>query len=262
MTVLPLIDGNDCYTPRGRLTDVFMIFLCCDTDTGNFVALLLLAALLRYWCVVWVGRFDPHMMCWWYGVVCWLDWDMLHYCTVKYNEIDLYVEHEIDTTIFTADDLLLSAASVEGYGDGNQGGKGGEGVEGLNGEGVKVVGSKYGEVDVIGQGLDSLDASVEGSGDSNQGGEGGEVEVDECGECVEGLNGEGVEVVGNKSFEVARGLNSGVKEADEEGVKDESDNGDDEEELQEARQKLKEVDRKTNGKVKETIVDETENESF
>ncbi|MBA0829661.1 hypothetical protein Goarm_014252 [Gossypium armourianum] len=162
---------------------------------------------------------------------------------VKYKEIDLYVEHEIDTTIFTADDLLLTAASVEGYGDGNQGGKGGEGVEGLNGEGVKVVGSKCGEVDAIGQGLDGLDASVEGSGDSNQGGEGGEVEADEGGECVEGLDGKGVEV--------ARGLNSGVKEADEEGVKDESD----------TRQKLKEVDRKTNGKVKETVVDETENES-
>ncbi|MBA0683717.1 hypothetical protein Goari_025351 [Gossypium aridum] len=123
--------------------------------------------------------------------------DMLNYW-VKYKEINLYVEHEIDTTIFTADDLLLSVASIEGYGDGNQGGKGGEGVEGLNGEGVKFVGSKCGEVDAIGQGLDSLDASVEGSGDRNQGGEGGEVEVDEGGECVEGLNGEGVEVAGNK----------------------------------------------------------------
>ncbi|MBA0615018.1 hypothetical protein Godav_015219 [Gossypium davidsonii] len=173
--------------------------------------------------------------------------DMLNYW-VKYNEIDLYVEHEIDTTIFTADDLLLTAASVEGFDDGNQGGKGGEGVEGLNGEGVKVVGSKCREVDAIGQGLDGLDASIEGSGDTNQG---GEVEVDEGGKCVEGLNGEGVEVAGSKGGEVARGLNSGVKEADDEGVKDESD----------TRQKLKEVDRKTNGKVKETVVDETENDS-
>ncbi|MBA0739655.1 hypothetical protein Gogos_012904 [Gossypium gossypioides] len=167
--------------------------------------------------------------------------EMLNYW-VKCKEIDLYVEHEIDTTIFTADDLLLTAASVEGYVDGNQGDKGGEGVEGLNGEGVKVVGNKCGEVDAIDQGLDGLDASVKGSGDSNQGGE-------------------GVEVAGSKGGEVAGGLNSGVKEADEEEVKDESDNGDDEEELQEARKKLKEVDRKTNGKVKETVVDETENES-
>ncbi|PPD95096.1 hypothetical protein GOBAR_DD07868 [Gossypium barbadense] len=119
--------------------------------------------------------------------------DMLNYW-VTYKEIDLYVEHEIDATIFTTDDLLLTAASVEG----------GKGVEGLNGEGVKVAGSKCGEVDAIGQG-----------------GEGGEVEVDEGGECVEGLNGEG--------------LNSDVKEADEEGVKDENDK-----ELQEARKNLKE----------------------
>ncbi|MFQ6651276.1 hypothetical protein Gotur_023690 [Gossypium turneri] len=46
-----------------------------DTVTGSFATILLLAALLRCWCVGWVGQFYPHMVCWWYGVVCWLDWD-------------------------------------------------------------------------------------------------------------------------------------------------------------------------------------------
>ena len=52
-----------------------------NTVTGSSAAILLLAALLRYWCVGWVGQFYPYMVCCWYGVVCWLDWDGLHYCT-------------------------------------------------------------------------------------------------------------------------------------------------------------------------------------
>ncbi|KAK5803090.1 hypothetical protein PVK06_030731 [Gossypium arboreum] len=116
--------------------------------------------------------------------------DMLNYW-VKHKEIDLYVEHEIDTTFFVADNLLLTATSIEGSGDGNQGGEGGEG---LNGEGVEVVGSKSGEV-----------------------------EIDEGGEGVEGLNREGVDVDGSKDGEDAGGLNSGVEEANEERFEDESD---------------------------------------
>ncbi|KAH1091340.1 hypothetical protein J1N35_018597 [Gossypium stocksii] len=119
------------------------------------------------------------------------------------REINLYVGHEINTIIFTADDLLLTATFAEGYGDGNQGGKGSEGVKGLNREGVEIVSNKG-------------DTSIEGSGDSSQC---GEVEVDKGGEGVKGLNGKGVEVASSKGGEVAGGLNSGVEEADEEGLK-------------------------------------------
>ncbi|MFQ6667794.1 hypothetical protein Gotur_033691 [Gossypium turneri] len=33
------------------------------TVTGIFALILILAALLRYWCVGWVGLFYPHMVC-------------------------------------------------------------------------------------------------------------------------------------------------------------------------------------------------------
>ncbi|KAG4142481.1 hypothetical protein ERO13_D06G132550v2 [Gossypium hirsutum] len=85
-----------------------------------------------------------------------------------------------------------------------------------------------------------------------------------CGgnKCVEGLNGEGVKVVGSKGDE---GLNKegvevvGNKSGEVEGGEDD---GDGDKELQEARQKLREVEGKTTGKDKETIVDETESERF
>jgi len=44
------------------------------TVTGSSTALLLLAAMLQYWCAGWVGPFYPHMVWWLVRVVCWLDW--------------------------------------------------------------------------------------------------------------------------------------------------------------------------------------------
>ncbi|MBA0556291.1 hypothetical protein Golob_026406 [Gossypium lobatum] len=145
--------------------------------------------------------------------------NMLNYC-VKHKEIDLYVEHEIDTAIFANDDLMLTVATVEG---------------------VEVVGSQCGEGGEV-EGVDGLDASIEGLKESDE------------------------------------GLNSSVEEDGEEGVEDESDSdlenknvylmkvvyfsdGDDDEELQEARKEVRELEGKTSGKTKETILDETKNES-
>ncbi|MBA0626834.1 hypothetical protein Godav_004426 [Gossypium davidsonii] len=203
--------------------------------------------------------------------------DMLNYC-VKQKGIDLYVKHEIDTVIFADDDLLLAVVIVEGFCGGN---KCVEGVEGLNGEGVKVVGSKGDEglnkegVEVVGNKSGEVEGAVDGGEvEGGEGGKGIEVAVSQGGEGgevegVEGLNGEGGD----------RGLNSSVEEFDEKGVEDESDSdledanvyvikvmyfldGDGDEELQEARQKLREVEGKTTGKDKETIVDETKSERF
>ncbi|MBA0613337.1 hypothetical protein Godav_013786 [Gossypium davidsonii] len=155
---------------------------------------------------------------------------MLNYW-VKHKEIDLYVEHEIDTAIFANDDLMLTVATVEGV----------EGVEGLNGKGVEVAGSESGE-SLGGEGVEVV---------VSQGGEGGEVEgVDGLDASIEGLK------------ESDEGLNSSVEEDGEEGVEDESDNGDDDEELQEARKKVRELEGKSSGKTKETVLDETESESF
>ncbi|MBA0730245.1 hypothetical protein Golax_025345, partial [Gossypium laxum] len=74
----------------------------------------------------------------------------------------------------------------------------------------------------------------------------------EGGEVVEGLGEESDDVAINEGSESDRG--------GEKGVKDESD-GDDDEELQEAMQKVREVEGKTSGKCKETVLDETESES-
>ncbi|MFQ6646572.1 hypothetical protein Gotur_019677, partial [Gossypium turneri] len=88
----------------------------------------------------------------------------------------------------------------------------------------------------------------------------------EGGEGVEGLGGEDVEVVGNRSGEGGEaldgldasveglengdeGLNSIVEEAGDEGLKDE------------IRQKVREVEGRSSRKAKETILDETESES-
>ncbi|PPS10379.1 hypothetical protein GOBAR_AA10261 [Gossypium barbadense] len=140
---------------------------------------------------------------------------------------------------------MLVVACLQFDGDGNESGEGGKGGEVVGnkcgegeGEGGKVAGSKYGE-------------GVEGQG------------VGEGGEDAEGLGGEGVDVT--------------ISEGGEKGVKDESDNdsedknvffmkvmylsdGDDDEELQEARQKVREVEGKTSGKGKETVLDETKSE--
>ncbi|MBA0682255.1 hypothetical protein Goari_023987 [Gossypium aridum] len=173
-------------------------------------------------------------------------------CYVKHKEIDLYVEHEIDTAIFAIDDLMLTVAIVEGVEVVSS--KGGEGVKGLNGEGVEVASSESGE-------------SLGGEGVEVVGSQGGEVEgVDGLDASIEGLK------------ESDEDLNSSVEEDGEEGVKDESDSdlenknvylikmvyfsdGDDEEELQEARKKVRKLEGKTSGKTKETILDETESES-
>ncbi|MBA0730634.1 hypothetical protein Golax_023096 [Gossypium laxum] len=171
-------------------------------------------------------------------------------------------------------------AFVEGFGDRNQGGEGGEG---LNGEGVEVAGNKGGEgfeglngkgVEVVGSRGDKGFKGLNGEGvkvASSKGGEGGE-----GGEGFRGLNDEGVEVAGNKGGEVDvigealngldafvegleqgdRGLNSGVEEADDEGLK-----------MKViviqmmTRQKWREVEGKTSGKAKEKLVDKTESKS-
>ncbi|MFQ6649789.1 hypothetical protein Gotur_023617 [Gossypium turneri] len=78
--------------------------------------------------------------------------DMINYW-VKLKEIDLYVEHEIDTVVFVDDESMLVVACLQFGGDGNEGGKGGK-VVGSNcgegegeGEGGEVAGSKGGESD-------------------------------------------------------------------------------------------------------------------
>ncbi|PPS04245.1 hypothetical protein GOBAR_AA16414 [Gossypium barbadense] len=133
--------------------------------------------------------------------------DMINYW-VKLKEIDLYLEHEIDTFVFVYDESMLVVACLQFGGNGNEGGEGG-----------KVVCSKGGK---------------------------GE--------------GEGGEIAGSKVGESDGG--------GEEGDMDESDSDSKDEntylmkELQEARQKAREVEGKTSGKGEETILDETESESF
>ncbi|PPR93526.1 hypothetical protein GOBAR_AA27152 [Gossypium barbadense] len=200
--------------------------------------------------------------------------NMLNYY-VKHNEINLYVEHEIDTTIFSDDDLILLVATVAGTGDGNEsvevaGNKGGKGVEGLNGKGVK--GGEGGEVKggKGGKGVEGLNR------------EGVDVDGSKGGEGVEGLGGEGVDIIGNEGGkggeggegvegldcldvsierleESDGGLNSGVEEAGEEGVEDESDSDSKYENVYLIN--VREVEGETNGKAKETILDETKSES-
>ncbi|MBA0552218.1 hypothetical protein Golob_023048 [Gossypium lobatum] len=49
--------------------------------------------------------------------------DMINYW-VKLKEIDLYVEHEIDTVVFVDDESMLVVACLQLGGDGNEGGEG------------------------------------------------------------------------------------------------------------------------------------------
>ncbi|MBA0750301.1 hypothetical protein Gogos_001717 [Gossypium gossypioides] len=222
---------------------------------------------------------------------------------VKYKEINLYVEHEIDITIFYVDDLILAVVTVDGTGDGNEGvevisSKCGEGVESLNREGVEVAGSECGEGSEGGKGLGGgvdFIGSKCGEGVEDLGGKGVEVAGSQGGEGGEALGGKGVEVAGSQGSEGVAGLNGldasveGLEEGDgglngsveedgEEWVEDESDSdlkdvnvylikvmyfsdGDDDEKLQEARQKVREVEGKTSGKAKEAVLDETESEN-
>ncbi|MBA0641939.1 hypothetical protein Goklo_026413 [Gossypium klotzschianum] len=54
--------------------------------------------------------------------------DMINYW-IKHKEIDLYVEHEINTVVFVDNDLTLAVACLQFGGDGNRGGKGVEGQD-------------------------------------------------------------------------------------------------------------------------------------
>ncbi|PPS15880.1 hypothetical protein GOBAR_AA04692 [Gossypium barbadense] len=136
--------------------------------------------------------------------------------------INLHVGgYEIDTAIFVDDELMLAVACFQFGGNGNEDGEGGEVIE------------KGGEV-VEGLGRESDDVAVSEGRESDGGGEEG---------------------VRDKS-----GSNSEDKNAYLMKVMYLS-NGDDDEEFQEARQKVKKVEGKTSGKNKETILDETESES-
>ncbi|MBA0789444.1 hypothetical protein Gotri_027007 [Gossypium trilobum] len=121
---------------------------------------------------------------------------------VKHKEIDLYVEHGIDTVVFVDDESMLAVACLQFGGDGNEGGEGGE-----------VVGSGEGSGEVAG----------------NKGGEG----IGEGGKGAEGLGGEGDDISVSEGGESDGGGEEGVRE----------------------------VEGKTNGKGKETVLDETESES-
>ncbi|MBA0730242.1 hypothetical protein Golax_025345 [Gossypium laxum] len=111
-------------------------------------------------------------------------------------------------------------------------------------------------------------ACLQFGGNGNEGGEDGEVVGSKCSEG-EG-EGECGEVVGSKCSESDRGGEKGVKDESDSDLDDENaylmkvmylSDGDDDEELQEAMQKVREVEGKTSGKCKETVLDETESES-
>ncbi|MBA0671232.1 hypothetical protein Goklo_024534 [Gossypium klotzschianum] len=144
--------------------------------------------------------------------------DMINYW-VKLKEIDLYVEHEIDTVVFVDDESMLVVACLQFGGDGNEGGEGG-----------KVVGNKCGE----------------GEGES------GEVVGSKGGES----DGGGEERDRDESDSVSEDENTYLMK-----VMYLSD-GDNDDELQEGRQKVREMEGKTSGKGKETVLDEAESESF
>nr|KJB18964.1 hypothetical protein B456_003G077800 [Gossypium raimondii] len=199
---------------------------------------------------------------------------------VKHKKINIYVEHEIDTVIFANDDLMLAVGTVEGASDGNEGvevagSKGGERVVSLNGDSVEVAGGEGGE--------GGTEVAASKGGERVEGLSGNFVEVSNslCGDGGEG--GKGIEVAGNQSSEGGEGsvgvkgldgldasvewleegdggLNSNVDEDGKEGVEDESDS-----DLEDENFYLKhgrEVEGKTNGKFKETVLDKTESESF
>ncbi|MBA0770263.1 hypothetical protein Gotri_018921 [Gossypium trilobum] len=133
---------------------------------------------------------------------------------------------------------MLVVACLQFDGDGNESGEGGEVISNKGGE---VAGSKGGE-------------GVEGQG------------VGEGGEVAEGLGGEGDDVVVSEGGESDGGGKKGVRDESDSDSEDENaylmkvmylPDGDDDEELQEAWQKVREVEGKTSGKGKETVLDET-----
>ncbi|KAH1082408.1 hypothetical protein J1N35_022169, partial [Gossypium stocksii] len=149
--------------------------------------------------------------------------DMINY-RVKHGKIDLYVEYEIGV-VFTDDESMLVVACLQFDGD----------MKGFR------------------DGGESDDAAVCEGGESDRGGE------------------EGVDVVVKEGGESDRGGEKGVRDENDSDSKDENaylmkviylSDGDDDEEFQEARRKVREMERKTNGKGKETILNETESESF
>ncbi|MBA0606988.1 hypothetical protein Godav_019356, partial [Gossypium davidsonii] len=77
---------------------------------------------------------DPNTIS--YFELCKIVKDGLGFNTIKHKEIDLYVEHEINTVVFVDNDLTLAVACLQFGGDGNRGGKGVEG-QGV-GEGDEV----------------------------------------------------------------------------------------------------------------------------
>ncbi|MBA0636267.1 hypothetical protein Godav_025983 [Gossypium davidsonii] len=109
-------------------------------------------------------------------------------------------------------------------------------------------------------------ACLQFGGNGNEGGEDGEVVGSKCSEG----KGEGGEVGGSKCGESDGGGEKGVKDKSDSDLEDENAHlmkvmylldGDDDVEFQEAMQKVREVEGKTSGKCKETILDETESES-
>ncbi|MBA0756585.1 hypothetical protein Gogos_020256 [Gossypium gossypioides] len=108
-------------------------------------------------------------------------------------------------------------------------------------------------------------ACLQFGGDGNEGGEGGKVV------SSKGGKGEGGEVAGSKGGESDGGGEEGDRDESDSDSEDENTylmkvmyllDGDNDDELQEARQKVREMERKTSGKGKETVLDETESEKL
>ncbi|MBA0618602.1 hypothetical protein Godav_027922 [Gossypium davidsonii] len=144
---------------------------------------------------------------------------------------------------------MLAVACLQFGGDGN---KGDEvvGSKSDEGEGGEVAGKKVGE-GVEGQGVKEGGEIVEGLGE-----EGDDVDVSKGGESDEGGE-EGVGVVINECGESDGGGEEGVRDESGSDSKDENaylikvmylPDGDDDEEFQEARQNVKEVEGETSGK--------------
>ncbi|KAH1121575.1 hypothetical protein J1N35_004735 [Gossypium stocksii] len=159
--------------------------------------------------------------------------DMINYW-VKHKEIDLYVEHEINTIVFVDDESTLVVACLQFDSDGNEGGEGGEVVGNEGGEGGEFVGNKCGE----GEG-DGGEVVASNGGEGEGEGEGGEVA------CNTGGGKEGIDIATTEGDESDGG--------GDEGVRDESDS--------DSKQNTREVEGKTSEKGNETVLDETESET-
>ncbi|KAG8501352.1 hypothetical protein CXB51_003535 [Gossypium anomalum] len=192
--------------------------------------------------------------------------DMINYW-VKHKEIDLYVEYEIETVVFIDVESLLAVACLQFGGNGNEGGEDGEVIDSKcsesEGEGGEVVGNKSGEGEGGGR---REDGEVAGS----KGGKGVEGQgIEKGGEVAKGLGREGNDVTVSEGGESDGSGEEGVRDKSDSNSEDKNaylmkvmylSNGDDDGEFQEAGQKVKEVEGKTSGKNKETILDETKSE--